>query len=58
MENEDEAKVSKNFSIFKISFGKISLFIDHETTKSQTSDRNFLKVSPRSQKVNNFLHLW
>ena len=51
-------KSAENFSVFVIFSGIICMFIDLDTTENWTSDRNFLKVSPRSQKVKNFLHLW
>jgi hypothetical protein len=53
-----EAAISQHFSIFKILYGIFGVFIDLKTAENLTSDRNFLKMLPRSQKVKNFLHLW
>ena len=49
--------MSQNFPYSKLLLVYLA-FVGLETTKSLTTDRNFLKVSPRSQKEINFLHPW
>ena len=54
----DEDEITQNLFISEIFSGIVNLFTDLETMTNLISDRNYLGVSPSSQKVKYFMHLW
>ena len=53
----DEDEITQNLFISEIFSGIVNLFTGLETMKNLISDRNYLGVSPGSQKVKYFMHL-